>query len=173
MEVELGANLKTKGTFSKLYTWLPIILLFVSVLNEFDFNYLKIEYFSFNFPFILIFFFTLKDFKHFDYLFVFVAGLLNDTVVGLPLGISSMSYILICIFATYLRNITISPNLIKDWFYFLFIISLINSINFSVLFLFFSYELDITLFIVNNFFTFLFYIIFSIFFKRYLKSLDD
>ena len=51
--------------------------------------------------------------------------------------------------------------------------SLINSINYSILFLFFSYELDITLFIVNNFFTFLFYIIFSIFFKRYLKSLDD
>ena len=49
------ANLKTKGTFSKLYTWLPIILLFVSVLNEFDFNYLKLDYFSFNFIFILIF----------------------------------------------------------------------------------------------------------------------
>ena len=104
------ANLKTKGTFSKLYTWLPIILLFVSVLNEFDFNYLQLEYFSFNFPFILIFFFTLKDFKHFDYLFVFIAGLLNDTVVGLPLGISSLSYTLICIATAYIRNITIRPS---------------------------------------------------------------
>ena len=147
--------------------------LFISVLNEFDLNYLNIDYFSFNFPFILIFYFALKAYQKFDYFLVFLAGLFNDAVVGLPLGISSLSYILICIFATYLRNITISPNLIKDWFYFLFIISLINSINFSILFLFFSYELDITLFIVNNFFTFLFYIIFSIFFKRYLKSLDD
>ena len=162
-----------KNLFYKIYTWLPILALFISVFNEFDFNYLNIDYFSFNFPFILIFFFALKAYQRFDYFLVFLAGLFNDTVVGLPLGISSMSYILICIFATYLRNITISPNLIKDWFYFLFIISLINSINFSVLFLFFSYELDITLFIVNNFFTFLFYIIFSIFFKRYLKSLDD
>ena len=153
--------------------WLPILALFISVFNEFDLNYLNIDYFSFNFPFILIFYFSLKAYQRFDYFLVFLAGLFNDTVVGLPLGISSMSYILICIFATYLRNITISPNLIKDWFYFLFIISLINSINFTVLFLFFSYELDITLFIVNNFFTFLFYIIFSIFFKRYLKSLDD
>ena len=156
-----------------LLSYLPLIILFFSVFNEFDFNYLNIDYFSFNFPFILIFYFALKAYQRFDYFLVFLAGLFNDTVVGLPLGISSMSYILICIFATYLRNITISPNLIKDWFYFLFIISLINSINFSVLFLFFSYELDITLFIVNNFFTFLFYIIFSIFFKRYLKSLDD
>ena len=162
-----------KNLFYKIYTWLPILALFISVFNEFDFNYLIIDYFSFNFPFILIFYFALKAYQRFDYFLVFLAGLFNDTVVGLPLGISSMSYILICIFATYLRNITISPNLIKDWFYFLFIISLINSINFSVLFLFFSYELDITLFIVNNFFTFLFYIIFSIFFKRYLKSLDD
>ena len=157
----------------KVYTWLPILALFISVFNEFDLNYLNIDYFSFNFPFILIFYFALKAYQKFDYFLVFLAGLFNDAVVGLPLGISSLSYILICIFATYLRNITISPNLIKDWFYFLFIISLINSINFSVLFLFFSYELDITLFIVNNFFTFLFYIIFSIFFKRYLKSLDD
>ncbi len=162
-----------KNLLYKIYTWLPILALFISVFNEFDLNYLNIDYFSFNFPFILIFYFSLKAYQRFDYFLVFLAGLFNDTVVGLPLGISSMSYILICIFATYLRNITISPNLIKDWFYFLFIISLINSINFTVLFLFFSYELDITLFIVNNFFTFLFYIIFSIFFKRYLKSLDD
>ena len=164
---------KKKNLLYKIYSWLPILALFISIFNEFDFNYLNIDYFSFNFPFILIFYFALKAYQRFDYFLVFLAGLFNGTVVGLPLGISSMSYILICIFATYLRNITISPNLIKDWFYFLFIISLINSINFSVLFLFFSYELDITLFIVNNFFTFLFYIIFSIFFKRYLKSLDD
>ena len=162
-----------KNLLYKIYTWLPILALFISVFNEFDLNYLNIDYFSFNFPFILIFYFALKEYQRFDYFLVFLAGLVNDTVVGLPLGLSSLSYILICIFATYLRNITISPNLIKDWFYFLFIISLINSINYSVLFLFFSYELDITLFVVNNFFTFVFYIIFSIFFKRYLKSLDD
>ena len=164
---------KKKNLLYKIHTWLPILALFISVFNEFDLNYLNIDYFSFNFPFILIFYFALKEYQRFDYFLVFLAGLVNDTVVGLPLGLSSLSYILICIFATYLRNITISPNLIKDWFYFLFIISLINSINYSVLFLFFSYELDITLFIVNNFFTFVFYIIFSIFFKRYLKNLDD
>ena len=150
-----------------------MLALFISVFIELDLNYLNMDYFSFNFPFILIFYFALKEYQRFDYFLVFIAGLVNDTVVGLPLGLSSLSYILICIFATYLRNITISPNLIKDWFYFLFIISLINSINYSVLFLFFSYELDITLFIVNNFFTFVFYIVFSVFFKRYLKSLDD
>ena len=63
-------SLSTKSSFSKLYYLLPIVILFISVLNEFDFNYLNLKYFSFNFPFILIFFFTLKDFKHFDYLFI-------------------------------------------------------------------------------------------------------
>ena len=126
------SNLRSKGTFIKLYSWLPLIVLIISVLNEFDFNYLNLDYFSFNFPFILIFFFTLKDFKNFDYFVVFITGLINDTVVGLPLGISSASYILICIATSYLRNITIRPNPIKDWFYFLFIVSLINSINYSM-----------------------------------------
>ena len=139
-------SFKTKGPFFKFYSWLPIIILTISVLNEFDFNYLNLKYFSFNFPFILIFFFTLKDFKHFDYFFVFLAGLINDTVVGLPLGISSLSYILICITTSYYRNITIRPNTIKDWFYFLFILSLVNSINYSILTLFFSFNL-----ILNSF----------------------
>ena len=40
------ASLSNKGSFSKIYLWLPIILLFISVLNEFEFNYLKLEYFS-------------------------------------------------------------------------------------------------------------------------------
>ena len=157
----------------KFYTWLPITVLYISVLNEFDFNYLNIDYFSFNFPFILIFYFALKEYNKFDYLLVFIAGLINDTVVGLPMGISSLSYILVCIFASYLRNITIRPHLIKDLFYFLFVISLINSINYSVLFLFFSYDLNILFYIINNLFTFLFYIPATIFLSYYHQAIND
>lgn len=166
-------SLRTKGSFLKIYSWLPILILYISVLNEFDFNYLNLKYFSFNFPFILIFFFTLKDFKNFDYILVFIAGLFNDTVVGLPLGISSLSYTLICIATAYLRNITIRPSPMKDWFYFLFIISLINSLNYSILTLFFSFNLILMNYLVNTFFTFLFYIIFISIFKFYLKGLND
>ena len=166
-------SLKSQGFFSKSYNWLPVIILLISVLNEFDFNYLNLDYFSFNFPFILIFFFTLKDFKYFDYSLVFIAGLINDTVVGLPLGVSSLSYIFICVATSYIRNITIRPNPMKDWFYFLLIISLINSMNYSILTLFFSYNLILMVYLVNTFFTFLFYIIFVILFKYYLKGLDD
>ena len=167
------SNLRTKGSFLKLYSWFPLIILYISVLNEFDLNYLNLDYFSFNFPFILIFFFTLKEFKNFDYFYVFIAGLFNDTVVGLPLGISSLSYTLICIATSYFRNITIWPSTIKDWFYFLFVISLINSITFSILTLFFSFSLVLMNYLINTFFTFLFYIIFVSIFKYYLKSLND
>lgn len=163
-----------KRTFAyKLYTWLPILTLYISVLNEFDFNYLNIDYLSFNFPFILIFYFSLKEYNKFDYLLVFIAGLINDSVVGLPLGVSSFSYITVCIFASYLRNITIRPHLIKDWFYFLFVISLINSINYSILFLFFSYDLDIMFYVVNNFFTFLLYVPISLVLNYYFKAVND
>ena len=166
-------SLKTRGFYFKIYTLLPIIILFISVLNEFDFNYLNLDYFSFNFPFIMIFFFTIKEFKHFDYLLVFLAGLINDTVVGLPLGVSSLSYILICIATSYFRNITIRPSPIKDWFYFLFILSLLNSLNYSILTLFFSYNLILMNYLVNTFFTFAFYIVFVSLFKFYLKGIND
>ena len=166
-------SLKSKGFLSKLFSLLPIIILYVSVLNEFDFNYLNLDFFSFNFPFILIFFFTLKDFKNFDYLLVFFAGLINDTVVGLPLGISSLSFMIICIATSYFRNITIRPNQAKDWIYFLFIIILVNSLNYSILTLLFSYNLLLWGYVVNTFFTFLFYLLFLIIFKLYLKGLND
>mgnify|MGYP001415917778 CR=1 FL=1 len=166
-------SFKKNNWLYKVYSWLPILFLYISVLNEFDLNYLSIEYFSFNIPFLLIFYFSLKEYYKFDFLLVFIAGLINDTVIGLPLGISSFSYILVCIFAAYLRNITIRPNLIKDWFYFLFVISLINSINYSVLFFFFSFELDIMFYVVNNFFTFLLYVPITFFFDKYLKAIND
>ena len=166
-------SFQKKNWLYKIYTWLPVLFLYISVLNEFDLNYINIEYFSFNFPFLLIFYFAVKEYSRFDFLLVFIAGLINDTVVGLPLGISSFSYILVCIFASYLRNITIRPNLIKDWFYFLFVISLINSINYSVLFFFFSFELDIMFYAVNNFFTFLLYMPITYLFDKYLQAIND
>ena len=46
---------------------------------------------------------------------VFLAGIVNDVVVGIPIGFSSFCYLLICAVTAYLRNITITPNFINDW----------------------------------------------------------
>ena len=153
----------------KLLVNAPIIVLFISVLNEFDFNYLELKYFSFNFPFILIFFWSLKKSESLGYGLIFLAGLFNDVVVGLPIGISSFCYLIICGFAGYLRNITLRPSLIKDWLFFLITILVVNSVMYSSLVLFFSVNLDYNDILVNLLFTFLFYVIFANIFEIYLK----
>ena len=61
----------------KLLVNAPIIVLFISVLNEFDFNYLDLKYFSFDFPFILIFFWSLKKSESLGYGLIFLSGLNN------------------------------------------------------------------------------------------------
>ena len=152
-----------------LIKYFPILLLLASVLNEFDFNYMGFKYFSFNFPFILIFYWSLKKSGSLGYGLIFIAGLFNDVVVGLPMGISSLTYLLICGFAAYLRNITLRPNLIKDWFFFLFTISLLNSLNYILLTLFFSFKISYEESLFNLFFTFVFYIIFAYIFDIYQK----
>ena len=43
-------KLKNKDLKKKLLKQVPIILLFMSVLNNFDFNYLGLKYFSFKTP---------------------------------------------------------------------------------------------------------------------------
>ena len=153
----------------KLLVNAPIIVLFISVLNEFDFNYLELKYFSFNFPFILIFFWSLKKSESLGYGLIFLSGLINDVVVGLPIGISSFCYLIICGFAGYLRNITLRPSLIKDWLFFLVTILVVKSIMYSSLVLFFSINLDYNDVLVNLLFTFLFYVIFANIFEIYLK----
>ena len=129
----------TKITITnRLLRYAPILLLFISVLNEFDFNYLELKYFSFNFPFILIFYWSLKKAESLGYGLIFIAGIINDVVVGLPMGISSLAYLLICGFAAYFRNITLNPSLVKDWLFFLTTILVVNSMVYSLLVLFFS-----------------------------------
>tara|TARA_B100000795_G_scaffold203988_1_gene157587 strand:+ start:31 stop:543 length:513 start_codon:yes stop_codon:yes gene_type:complete len=152
---------------SFLYKNTPIIILFISVLNEIDFNSLGLQYFSFNFAYILIFYYSLKRESGIGYIYIFIAGLFNDVVNGLPMGISSLCYLLLCAAAVYLRNITLRPNIFKDWIFFLITISFLNCINFSFLILFFSYEINYFDQITNITFTFLLYLFFSYLFKIY------
>ena len=164
MDIKFKSNI-----LDKLLLYLPLLLLFISVFNEFDFNYLNYKYFSFNFPFILIFYWSLKRIESLGYGFIFIAGLFNDVVVGFPMGISSLTYLLICGFAAYFRNITLNPTLLKDWFFFLLTILVVNSMMYSLLVLFFSFNLNYNDLIVNLIFTFLLYVICANVFETYQK----
>ena len=154
---------------NRILRYAPILLLFISVLNEFDFNYLELKYFSFNFPFVLIFYWSLKKAESLGYGFIFIAGLINDVVVGFPMGISSLAYLLICGFAAYFRNITLNPSLLNDWFFFLLTILVVNSMMYSLLVLFFSFNLNYNDLIVNLIFTFLLYVVCANIFEAYQK----
>ena len=161
-------KLKKNRIINNLLKLAPLLLLYISVLNEFDLNYLGNV--SFNFPFILIYYWSLKKAESLGYGFIFIAGLINDVVIGLPLGTSSLSYLLICGFAAYLRNITLRPSLVKDWFFFLFTILVINSLNYSYLNIFFEIDLNYVTLFFNIVFTFLFYLVFAYIFQTYQKA---
>ena len=141
--------------------YIPIILLFISVLNEFDFNNLGLIYFSFNFSYILIFYYSLKKSESLGYVYIFIAGLINDIVVGIPIGISSLMYLILCGAAAYLRNITLRPSLIKDSIFFLITILIINSLLFMSLNFVFNYELNYFDQIINISYTFFLYFLFA------------
>jgi rod shape-determining protein MreD len=162
--------IKKTSILLSLYKYIPIILLFSSVLNEIDFNNLGLKYFSFNFSYILIFYYSLKKSESLGYGLIFIAGLFNDVVVGIPMGISSLAYLFLCGAAAYLRDITLRPSLMKDWIFFLIIILIINSILFLILTFSFNYEILFLDQIINIIFTFLFYIGFSYFFNLFDKS---
>jgi rod shape-determining protein MreD len=146
-------------------SYLPLLFLFFSVFNDFDFNFLKIENFSFNFAYILIFYWTLRSPERLGYLVIFFAGIINDVVISIPMGISSLSYLFLCSVTAYMRDITLNPNFIKDWFSFLFIIIIINSIQIILLDLVFVIDIDYMRYLSNTGFTFLFYPVFFIVFN--------
>lgn len=143
------------------YKYIPIILLFISVLNESNINYTEIKYFSFNFTYILIFFYSLRRNQGLGYTYVFIAGLFNDAVVGTPMGLSSLMYLIICVTTAYIRNITLRPSLIKDSIFFLSTILIVNSLTFISLNFVFEYQLYYFDQMMNIIFTFLMYFLFA------------
>ena len=169
-------ELRNKNLIRKILSNIPILLLFISVLNNFDFNHLGLKYFSFNFSYILIFYYSLKKSESLGYSYIFIAGLFNDVVTGTPIGLTSLIYLILCVAASYLRNITLRPSLIKDCIFFLITILIINSLMFVSLNFIFNYELNYFDQIINITYTFLFYFLFSNlfdFFEKYLVGRNN
>ena len=163
-------KLKNKNLIKKILSKMPLLLLFLSVLNDYDFNHLNLKYFSFNFSYILIFYYSLKKSESLGYSYIFLAGLFNDVVVGTPIGLTSLMYLILCVAASYLRNITLRPSLIKDCVFFLITILIINSLLFVALNFIFKYELFYFDQIINITFTFLLYFLFSNLFDFFEKN---
>ena len=153
---------------NKILKYFPLILLYFSVLNEFDIDVSNVGLISFNLPFIIIFYWSLKDPDQIGNGLIFISGILNDVTLGYPMGISSFIYLTIIAFAAYLRNITLRPNIYKDAIVFLIAILFANSANSLILSFIFSVEIKFFEIIVNITFTFLLYFLFARIFN-YLK----
>ena len=64
---------------------------------------------------------------------IFLAGIINDVVMGLPLGLSSISYLTVSFVASYVRNVTVNISLFTDWFTFILAIFFSNLVDPHVL----------------------------------------
>ena len=160
--------LKKINIKNKILNYFPLILLYFSVLNEIDMDVSNVGLLSFNLPFIIIFYWSLKDPDQIGNGLIFISGILNDVTLGYPIGISSFIYLTIIAFASYLRNITLRPNIYKDSLVFLIAILFANSTNSVILSFIFSIEINFFEVIINITFTFLLYFLFARIFN-YLK----
>ena len=145
---------------------LPLLILYYLSISEIDTHFSNMfEILSFNLQIIIIYYWMLKNSSVLGNGHIFFAGIINDVVIGIPIGISSFCFLILCSVTAYIRNITLSPNFIKDWISLLFTILLINSIQVIILDLVFLIKIDYTNYLINSGFTFLFYPIFFLFFN--------
>ena len=103
---------------NKIYNIGPVFLLYYLSISEVDTNLEKIfEILTFNLPIIIIYFWILKRPSIMGTGHIFFSGLINDVVMGFPLGISSLSYLVVCFFSNYVRNKSINTfvsNIIRN-----------------------------------------------------------
>ena len=146
----------------------PIMLLYYLCVSEVDSHFERyFEILSFNIQLIIIYFWCLKRPELLGNGHIFFAGLINDVVMGFPLGISSLSYLIISFIAAYVKNMTVNTSITTEWFTF-FLAIFFSNLTFSILISNFT-EIEINIIDVsyNTFFTFIFFPFFWFFFNVY------
>ena len=155
-------------TTKKLVNLGPLILLYYLSISEIDSHFENyFEILSFNLQLIIIYFWSLKRPEALGNGHVFFAGIINDVVMGLPLGLSSLTYLITSLVSTYVKNMTVNTRITTDWFTF-FIALLFSNLTFLMLVINFS-NLSIQYIDVsyNTFFTVIFFPFFWYFFNFY------
>ena len=158
--------------FYKIYNAGPLLLLYYLCISEVDTNLENVfEIFTLNFQIILIYFWVLKKPEIMANGHIFLAGLINDVVMGYPLGISSLSYLIIIFVGTYVRNKSVNTTIASDWFTFLMAMIFSNLLFFSLLNNFSDLEFSYSKIGYNMFFTLFMFPIFWLLFNIYQMSL--
>ena len=137
---------------------LPLILLYILCFTELNFESLfYIQFFSFNLNAMLIYFWVLKSPQTFGSGHIFFANLINDVVLGLPLGTSPLTYLSLAFVATYIKSATINPKLTTEWIAFIPAILFSYMVNLFIIMKFSDLTIVYNDVLRNSFFTFLFF----------------
>ena len=150
---------------SRFLNLIPLLIIFFLAFSETDFNFEKLSFLSFNLIYILIFYWILKNPDILGYGFIFLAGIINDVVIGLPIGVSSVTYLILAGFAAYVRYLTVQPSLIYDWIVFVPSIAVTNTVYFYILGMFFDIKINYISLSLNTGVTIIFYPIIGILFN--------
>ena len=154
-----------KNFVSRFFGLIPLLILFFLAFSETDFNFEKLSFLSFNLIYIVIFYWVLKNPEILGYGFIFLSGIVNDAVVGLPIGVSSVTYLILAGFAAYIRYLTVQPSIVSDWIVFVPSIAVTNSVYFYTLKIFFDVEINYITLALNTGITILFYPVIGILFS--------
>jgi cell shape-determining protein MreD len=156
----------------KLFISLPIILLYFFSFYHFQVPEVgKINFFSFNFQMILIYFYVLKFPDSLGYGNIFLAGIINDTVLGISLGTTSLSYLSLSLFTSYIRTATLRSAMVTEWFTFIPALFFSNLVYLIIINNFSNVSFYYVELLQNTFFTFLFFPIFYQIFNLYQKMI--
>ena len=152
----------------KIFNAGPIILLYYLSISEVDTNLETVfEIFSFNLPVIIIYFWILKRPSILGTGHIFTAGLVNDVVMGTPLGISSLSYLVVCFFSNYVRNKSVNTTIASDWVTFFLALIFANLLFYTLLNNFSDIAITYAKIGYNTFFTLFLFPVFWVFFNIY------
>ena len=155
-------------TIQKLINLGPLILLYYLSISEIDTHFENFfEILSFNIQLIIIYFWVSKRSEVLGSGHIFFAGLINDVVMGFPLGLSSLSYLVVSFVALYVKNMTVNTRITTDWFTFFIAIFFSNIILFILLSNFSEIAVSILEISYNTFFTLIFFPFFWVLFNYY------
>tara|TARA_B100002051_G_scaffold273511_1_gene312444 strand:+ start:1592 stop:2107 length:516 start_codon:yes stop_codon:yes gene_type:complete len=161
-----------KKIYKNVIRIFPLIFLYILVLTGFDLSFFFYgSNFSFNFVYLIIFFFVLKSPNNLGYGFIFFAGIINDVVQNFPIGVSSINYLLLCAIAAFVRSKMVLPNLFYDWILFLIAILIISSVNYTTLTMIFEIPIEYGALMSNSILTFLIYPVISKTFNEKVLSI--
>ena len=153
---------------SKILNLGPLILLYYLSISEIDSHFENyFEILSFNIQLIIIYFWSLKRPEVLGNGHIFFAGFLNDVVVGLPLGLSSITYLITSLVATYVKNMTVNTRITTDWFTFFIAITFSNLLLLILLTNFSEITISFIDMSYNTFFTLIFFPFFWFLFVYY------